>query len=67
LGVLEKLLKYKRSLVNCAACIVIAVLMKNSVFNSAKTFETKGHKAIEQYYASRAGEDIARDIFSTNA
>ncbi len=67
LGILEKFLKYKHSLANCAACIAVAVLMKNSAFYSAKTFETKGHKAVEHYYVSHVGEDIARDIFTTNA
>jgi hypothetical protein len=66
-SIFERCSKYKHSLANCAACIAIAILMKNSFFYSAKTFESKGQKAMEHYYASRAGEDIARDIFSTNA
>ena len=66
-GIFERCSKYKHSLASAAACIAIAILMKNSAFYSARTFETKGQKAVEHYYASRAGEDIARDIFSTNA
>ena len=66
-NIFERISKYKHSLANCAACIVIAVLMKNSATYSAKSFENKGKEAIEQFYASRAGEDIASDIFSTNA
>ena len=65
-SIFERCSKYKHSLANAAACIAVAILMKNSAFYSAKTFETKGQKAVEHYYASRAGEDIARDIFSTN-
>jgi hypothetical protein len=66
-SIFERCSKYKHSLANAAACIAIAILMKNSVFYSAKTFEAEGQKAVEHYYTSRAGEDIARDIFSTNA
>jgi len=66
-GIIEKLSKYKRSLINAAACIAIAVLMKTSVFSSGQTFERQANKAMEHYYASNAGEDIARDIFTPQA
>jgi hypothetical protein len=67
LSIIERCSRYKQSFANAAACIVIAVLMKSSTFSSAQTFETKGRKAVEHYYASQAGEDIARDIFTTHA
>ncbi|MGA2094521.1 MAG: hypothetical protein ABSH16_14140 [Sedimentisphaerales bacterium] len=67
LNIFEKCSKYKRPIGNVAACIAIAFLAKSGLFNSAQKFETGGHKALEHYYASNAGEDIARDIFTTNA
>jgi hypothetical protein len=67
LSIIEKYSRYKHSFANVAACIVIALLMKSGTFSSAKIFETKSQKAMEHYYASNAGEDIARDIFTTNA
>jgi hypothetical protein len=66
-SILERCSRYRHSFANAAACIAIAVLMKNNIFLSAKTFESKGRKAMEHYYASQAGEDIARDIFTTHA
>ena len=67
LNVIERCARYKNSFANVAACIIIAVLMKNGAFSSAKMFETKGQKAVEHYYASNAGEEIASGIFTTNA
>ena len=67
LSIIERCARYKNSFASVAACIVIAVLIKGSAFSSAKMFESKGKKAVENYYASNAGEDIARDIFTKNA
>jgi hypothetical protein len=67
LSIMERAAKYRNSFASVAACIVIAILVKNGAFSSAKMFESKGQKAVEHYYASNAGEDIARDIFTTNA
>jgi hypothetical protein len=66
-GILERCAKYKHSFANAAACIAIAFLMKSSVFSSAKTFENESRKAVEHYYASQVGKDIAGDIFKTHA
>jgi anti-sigma factor RsiW len=63
-GIFERCARYKRSFANAAACIAIAVLLKSGAFSSAQVFESKGRKAVEHYYASQAGEDIARDIFT---
>jgi hypothetical protein len=63
-GIFERCAKYKRSFINAAACIAIAVLLKSGAFSSAQAFESQGRKAVEHYYASQAGEDIARDIFT---
>lgn len=66
-GIFERCARYKRSFANAAACIAIAVLLKSGAFSSAQVFESKGRKAVEHYYASQAGEDIARDIFTKQA
>jgi hypothetical protein len=67
MSIIERCSRYKRSFANVAACIVIAILMKSGTFSSAKMFESKGQKAMEHYYTCNAGEDIASDIFTTNA
>ena len=66
LSIIERCARYKRSIGNVAACIAVAVIMKGGVFLSAQKFENRGQQAVENYYASNAGEDIARDIFKTN-
>jgi hypothetical protein len=65
LSFIEKCSKYKRPIVNVAACIFIAIIMKAGTFLSASQLESRGRKSMEHYYAVNAGEDIARDIFST--
>ncbi len=67
LSFIEKCAKYKNAAAGAAACIVIAFLIKGSTFTSAKFLETKGRQAVEHYYASNAGEDIAKDIFTKEA
>jgi hypothetical protein len=67
LSIIERFAGYKHALAGVAACIVIAFVMKYGAFSSAKMLESKGQKAVEHYYASNAGEDIAHDIFTTNA
>ncbi|MBN2019917.1 MAG: hypothetical protein JW749_06810 [Sedimentisphaerales bacterium] len=67
LSIFERCARYKSAIVNVAACIFIAVIMKAGTFQSARRFETSGRKTIEHYYTANAGEDIARDIFSSNA
>ena len=65
--IIEKFSKYKGAIVNAAACIVVALIIKGGVSHSAQKIEGRGQKAMENYYASNAGEDIARDIFTRNA
>jgi hypothetical protein len=60
----EKCGKYAHSAANVAACITILLLMKIGVFSSMDKFQTQGQKAVEQYYASQVGEDLADEIFS---
>jgi len=67
LSVIEKCSKYKRSIGSIAACIAVAFILRGSIFFAAQKFENRSQKAVEHYYASNAGEDIARDVFKTNA
>ena len=60
----EKCGKYTHSAANVAACITILLLMKIGIFSSMDKFQTQGQKAVEQYYASQVGEDLADEIFS---
>lgn len=60
---LERCSKYKHSAANAAACIAILFLMKTGIFTSMDTFQTEGQKVVKQYYASRAGQDLADEIF----
>jgi len=60
----EKCGKYAHSTANVAACIAILLLMKIGIFSSMDTFQTQGQKAVEQYYASQVGEDLADEVFS---
>ncbi len=65
--ILERSLKYRHAVARVAACVTVAVLMKVGTFASAKEFDSKGRKAMEQYYASRAGQELTSEIFKTNA
>ena len=66
-SILEVCAKYKRPLFNAAACIIIAILMKVSVFSSGSKFQAQSQKAVENYYAKNIGDDLAREIFSNQA
>ncbi len=59
----ERFGKYASSTANVAACIAILLLTKFGVFSSMDMFQTQGQKVIKQYYASRAGDDLADEIF----
>ena len=61
---LERFNKYKRSVANSAACIMILFLMKTSVFSSMEQFDARGRTILKQYYTTQAGEDLADQIFS---
>jgi len=65
--ILERYGKYKRPLFHAAACVAVAVLLKISTFSSAGKFRAGSQKAVEHYYASRAGEDIAGEVFRSHA
>jgi hypothetical protein len=62
-NLLERWGKYAHTAVNVAACIAVLLLMKIGIFSSMDKFQTEGKKAIEQYYASHTGKDLADEIF----
>ena len=64
---LEKYGRYISSALNVAACMAIVLLMKIGVFSSMNMFQTQGQKVIKKYYINRIGDDLADEIFSTNA
>jgi hypothetical protein len=59
----ERFGKYKSSIANTAACIVILFLMKAGVFSSMDKFQTEGQKIVKQYYTNQVGEELAEEIF----
>ena len=61
---LERWRKYAHPATNAAACIAILLLMKVGVFSSMDKFQTQGQEVIKQYYATRAGQDVADELFS---
>ncbi len=60
----EKLLGYRNSIANVAACIAILFLMKTGVFSFMNEVDSQGRKVVKQYYVTQAGEDLANEIFS---
>lgn len=62
-GFIEKSRKYRGSVVNAAACLVVLFLMKAGVFSSMNKFQTGGTNAMKTYYATHVGADIADEIF----
>ncbi len=64
---LESCGKYGHSMGNLAACITILFLMKIGVFSSMDRFQTQGQEVIKQYYARQVGQDLADEVFPTDA
>lgn len=50
---------------NVAACIAILMLAKVGVFASLDKARTRGEAAMRQYYTTRAGEDLADEVFKS--
>jgi hypothetical protein len=60
---LERCGRYRNPVMNLAACLAILFLMKSGIFSSFDEVGTRGQTALRQYYATQAGEDVAREIF----
>ena len=60
----ERLGSCRNTVVNTAACMAILILMKVGVFSSVDNFHDQGEQLVHRYYADRAGQDLADEIFS---
>ena len=67
LKLVERLYKHLQPVGNMVACAAILLLMKTSIFSSINCVQSRGQKVIRQYYASRIGEDMAKEIFPSNS
>jgi len=64
-GLFEKCSGYRSAITNIAACIAILFLTKVGIFSSFDKARTRGQAVMKQYYASQAGEDLAREVFDS--
>jgi anti-sigma factor RsiW len=64
-GLIERCARYRISATNLAACIAILFLTKAGIFSSFDKAHTRGSAALKQYYATQAGEDMAREVFGS--
>lgn len=63
LTVFERLLKYRSTAANLAACVAILLLIKAGLFSSTRKFQNDGKSALRHYYANHVGDEIADEIF----
>jgi hypothetical protein len=61
----ERYAGHQGAITNVAACIAILLLTKAGVFTSLDKARTRGEAAMKQYYADRAGEDLAGELFKS--
>ena len=59
--------RHMHILANVAACVAILALTKTGLFSSLNKAHTQGQKVMQQYYANHAGEDLAGEVFQTEA
>jgi len=62
-SLLQRCRKYENATANVAACIAILFLTKAGLFSSFDKARTQGNRAMKQYYATQAGQDLADEIF----
>ncbi len=67
LKLFERLYKHLQPVGNMAACIVILIMVKASIFSSMNSVQARGQKVIRQYYTDRVGEDLTEEIFPSNS
>ena len=63
-GLLAGLAKYKNTAVNAAACLLLAMLFKAGVFNSAEKIDSQGRKTLHAYYVKNVGSELSDEIFN---
>ncbi|UCD50716.1 MAG: hypothetical protein JSW27_24740 [Phycisphaerales bacterium] len=62
-SLLERSMSYRRWSTNVAACFVILFLAKSGLFTSLDRVTTGSERLVRSYYASRAGDDLAQEVF----
>lgn len=56
---------HQNAILNVAACLAILLLTKAGIFASLDKARTRGEAAMKHYYADRAGEDLAGEVFKS--
>jgi len=56
---------HHNAILNVAACLAILLLTKAGIFASLDRARTRGEAAMKHYYADRAGEDLAGEVFKS--
>ena len=62
-SLLERSMSYRHWSTNVAACFVILFLAKSGLFVSLDRLTTGSQDFVRSYYASRAGDDLAQEVF----
>jgi hypothetical protein len=62
---LQRSARYRYRVTNAAACVAILVLTRSGLFSSVNRATADGEKFMKQYYAARAGQEIAEDVFGS--
>jgi len=61
----ERRAAHAGALANVAACLAILMLAKAGIFASLDKARARGEATMKQYYTTRAGEDLAREVFKS--
>jgi len=61
----ERYAGHQGAIANVAACIAILMLARAGIFASLDKARTRGEATMKQYYTTRAGEDLAGEIFKS--
>jgi anti-sigma factor RsiW len=59
----ERCARHQNVITSLAACLAIVILTKAGIFSSFTKVNTYGPSALKQYYADRAGQDLANEVF----
>ena len=63
--VFDRLRSWRGSLSQMAACLALVTLGKIGLFSSFQNAQTRGQKAMHQYYTSHVGQDLADEVYPT--
>ena len=59
----ERCARHQNAITSVAACLAILILTKAGILSSFNKVNDHGQTALKQYYADRAGEDLAGEVF----